>query len=66
MKALSRIIALAGLALTTAGPVLVFTGHLCVETNKQVMLAGMVIWFIGAVPWLGGREVRPSDKEVEI
>lgn len=57
---------MAGLALTTAGPVLVFTGHLGVETNKTVMLAGMIIWFVGAVPWLGGREIRTSDKEVEI
>lgn len=66
MKTIFRIIAMAGLAATAAGPVLVFTGQLGVETNKTLMLAGMVIWFIGAVPWIGGRQVRPSDTEVEI
>ncbi len=61
-----KIIALLGLVATAAGPVLTFTGGIDVPTNKIVMLAGMVVWFIGATPWLGGRNLQPADKEVEI
>ena len=65
MKAL-KAIAILGLIATAIGPILVFTGSTDVETNKTIMLAGMVAWLIGATPWLGSRKLRPSDSEVEI
>ncbi len=61
-----KIIGLLGLATTAIGPLLVFTGTLEVATNKLVMLIGMIVWFLGATPWLGTTKLQPSDKEVEI
>ncbi|GAA5484186.1 hypothetical protein [Haloferula sargassicola] len=65
MKAF-KIGALVGLILTAIGPVLVFTGTLDVEKNKTIMLIGMLLWFLGATPWLGSNKLQPADKEVEI
>ena len=58
--------ALIGLLATGAGPLLVYTGSLDVETNKMVMLGGMVVWFLGATPWLGSSHLQPTDEQVEI
>ena len=61
-----KILAILGLAATGIGPLLVFTGTLDVPTNKWVMLAGMIVWFVGATPWLGSDKLQPTDKQVEI
>lgn len=61
-----KAIALCGLLATALGPILMFTGTIDVEANKVVMLIGMIIWFIGGVPWLGSNKLQPTDKEVEI
>lgn len=65
MKAF-KALAWLGLATTALGPILVFTGAIDVPTNKTIMLAGMIVWFLGATPWLGSNKLQPSDKEVEI
>ncbi|MEP4079379.1 hypothetical protein [Haloferula sp.] len=65
MKAL-KAIAILGLIATATGPILTFTGSIDVETNKKIMLAGMITWFLGATPWLGSNKLEPTDSEVEI
>lgn len=66
MKKLLPIIALAGLALTILPPVIHLFGSLPVKTTFHLMTAGMVLWFASATPWLGKRDLRPSDSEVQI
>jgi hypothetical protein len=53
MTSIIKITALVGLLLTTAGPVLAYLSVIDIEKNKLIMLIGMIIWFIGATPWLG-------------
>ena len=65
MKAF-KAIAIVGLLATALGPILMFTGSVDVDTNKTIMLAGMIVWFIGGIPWLGSNKLQPTDKEVEI
>lgn len=65
MKAF-KTIAILGLTATALGPVLVFTGTIDMETNRKLMLAGMIVWFLGATPWLGSSKLQPADTEVEI
>ncbi len=65
MKAFKPI-AIGGLIATAAGPILLFTGAIDLETNKKVMLLGMIVWFLGATPWLGSNKLQPTDSQVEI
>lgn len=53
MTSIIKITALVGLLLTAAGPVLTYLSVIDIEKNKLIMLIGMIIWFIGATPWLG-------------
>lgn len=65
MKAF-KAIAIVGLLATAAGPFLTYTGSIDVEMNKKVMLGGMILWFLGATPWLGSSKLQPADSQVEI
>lgn len=66
MKFVFIVTALMGLITTAMGPILTFSGLIDVNTNKFVMLIGMIFWFIGGIPWLGRKDLQPADKEVEI
>lgn len=66
MKILFKIVAIIGLLLTIAAPVLAVTGSIDLERNKTLMFIGMIVWFLGATPWLAFNKLKPSDKEVEI
>ena len=66
MKTAFKAIAWIGLTATASGPILIFTGMIDVDTNKTVMFAGMIVWFIGATPWLGSNKIQPADTQVEI
>ena len=67
MKKLFKIAALIGLLLTIIPPVLLFVGAISsLATVKTLMLVGMIIWYIGATPWLGFQKLEPADLEVEI
>ena len=67
MKKLLKPAALIGLALTVIPPLLLFFGVMkSLEQVKQIMLGGMILWFITAIPWLAFRDLRPSDSQVEI
>jgi len=63
MKLLYKLLALSGLLLTVAPPYLHYTGTLTEAGMKSWVLAGTVIWFIGAIPWLGKKE---ADDRVSI
>jgi uncharacterized membrane protein len=56
MKYIYRVIAVAGLALTLVPPILLYTGALAEERMKFAMFIGALIWFTGAIPWLGRRK----------
>lgn len=52
MKILLIILSMVGLALTIVPSVLVFTQALAMETHKQWMLVGMLLWFFTAPYWM--------------
>lgn len=66
MKKLLPAVALTGLGLTIIPPAIHLFGDLAVKTTFLLMAIGMVLWFAAATPWLGRRDLRPSDKEVQI
>ncbi|MEZ5038876.1 MAG: hypothetical protein R2828_03265 [Saprospiraceae bacterium] len=47
-KNILKIIGVVGLGLTIIPSILVFVGSLSFETNKPLMLVGMVLWFLVA------------------
>ena len=59
-------VALIGLALTILPPILLFVGMIGLPLTKGIMLAGMIVWYLAATPWLAFQELKPSDTEVEI
>lgn len=50
-------ISIAGLALTIIPSVLVFAQDMTMETHKQYMLAGMLMWFCTAPFWMKEQEL---------
>jgi hypothetical protein len=60
-------VALIGLALTILPPLLLFAGAMdSLSLVKNLMLAGMIVWYVAATPWLAFQKLQPSDSEVEI
>ena len=49
MRLIFTILSYVGLALTVIPGILVFTGDLELETHKDIMIAGMLIWFVFAI-----------------
>ena len=67
MNKLFKPVALIGLALTILPPLLLFVGVIdSLPWTKNLMLAGMIIWYVAATPWLAFQKLKPSDSEVEI
>ena len=57
MNKFSKPLAILGLLLTLLPPVLLFLGAgICLGTTKNTMIAGMLLWFAGATPWLAFRK----------
>lgn len=52
MKSLYPIIALSGLALTIIPPAIHLFGTLDLKLTFNLMTAGMIVWILGATPWL--------------
>lgn len=53
MNKFSKPLAIIGLLLTIIPPVLLFLGAgICLTATKNTMFAGMLLWFVGATPWL--------------
>jgi hypothetical protein len=53
MKYIYPIAGLAGLLLLLVPAIMHFSGNMELEQMKNLMLAGTVIWFAAAIPWLG-------------
>lgn len=52
MKPILKTISYLGLALTVLSPILVWNGQISVETNKALLIAGMLLWFGTAIFWI--------------
>lgn len=65
MKPLAKSTALVGLALTLLPPLIFFFGALELDLVKGLMLAGMILWYAGAAPWLGIDHVEHVPGEDE-
>lgn len=53
MKYIYPVIGIAGLLLLLLPALSHFSGKMEVEQMKNLMFIGTVIWFAGAIPWLG-------------
>ena len=56
MKYLIRIVAVAGLALTLIPPIVFYLGGIPESSMKRYVFIGTLIWFAGAIPWLGRKK----------
>ncbi|YCM45447.1 hypothetical protein V2O64_05365 [Verrucomicrobiaceae bacterium 227] len=55
-------VAMIGLLLTIAPPILLFLGVSdSLATTKNTMFAGMIIWFTAAIPWLAFQKPEFDD-----
>ena len=60
MNALAKPIALLGLLLTLAPPLLLCFGAIGLPLLKTLLIAGMILWYLGAPFWLGTAEDRKA------
>ena len=58
MKNFYKIIALVGLILTLAPSLLFYFDVLDMEGMKLYMALGTLLWFSGAIPWLGQKKTQ--------
>jgi hypothetical protein len=56
MSYIYRVMALAGLAMTLVPPILFYLGSMAEDPMKRFMFIGFVLWFSGAIPWLGKKK----------
>lgn len=63
MKTLFKPLALGGLALSLLSPILLFANAINFDLMKLLMLVGMILWYLGATPWLGfgGKSSESAD-----
>jgi hypothetical protein len=69
MTKIAKPLALVGLALTILPPLLIFVGAMELNFLKPLMLIGMVLWYLGATPWLGissSEEIPNEDTHPKI
>ena len=66
MKKLLPALSMVGLGLTIVPPAIHLFAELALKTTFNLMTAGMIVWYLAATPWLGRRDLRPSDTEVQI
>lgn len=65
MKKFLKTISFIGILLTILPPVLLLAGATsCLHCTKNFMLAGMIIWFSAAIPWLGTSK-KPLDSSTQ-
>ena len=57
MRILLIIASIAGLALTIVPSVMVFAQDMTLDTHKQLMLLGMVLWFGTSPFWMKEQEL---------
>ena len=56
MKIIYRILAIIGLILLLVPALMYYFDSIGTEQMKSWMLLGTVIWFAGAIPWLGRKK----------
>ena len=56
MRTVYQIIAAAGLAMVLVPSILYFTGKVEAEQMKTYVFIGTMLWFAGAIPWLGKKK----------
>lgn len=63
MNKIAKPVALIGLALTLLAPLLLFFGAIDLAVLKIMLTIGMVVWYLGATPWLGlaSKEAIPGE-----
>lgn len=66
MNTLYKSVALIGLLLTILPPILATMGTIDLALTKTLMLVGMILWFLGATPWIAFSKLKPTDKNVDI
>jgi hypothetical protein len=52
MQPIFKTISYLGLAITVAAPLLVWAGKISIETNKIMLVIGMILWFGSAIFWI--------------
>ncbi len=57
LKIILIVISFTGLVLTIVPSVLVFVQEISMETHKQLMLPGMILWFFSAPFWMKEQEL---------
>lgn len=62
MKNIAKIISYLCLVLTIVPSFLVFMGKITADTNKDLMLAGTIGWFITAPFWMNKKVEEEEDK----
>jgi len=58
MKYFYIIVAIAGLALVLIPSLLLYLGRIEAEQMKNYMFIGTLLWFSGAIPWLGKKRAQ--------
>ncbi len=58
MKYFYMLIALAGLCLLLIPALLLYLGRIDAESMKNLMFVGTLLWFSGAIPWLGKKNTQ--------
>jgi len=53
MKYIYPIFGIAGLLLLLVPSIMHYRGNLDIDQMKNLMFVGTVVWFAGAIPWLG-------------
>lgn len=58
MKYIYRLMAILGLVLTLTPPLLYYFDSMNEERMKLIMFIGTLLWFTGAIPWLGKKNIQ--------
>jgi hypothetical protein len=58
MKIFYVLLAVAGLLLVLIPAVLLYLGKMEAGQMKNLMFVGTLLWFSGAIPWLGKKKVQ--------
>jgi hypothetical protein len=58
MKYFYILLAMAGLILVLLPSLLMYLGKMEVEQMKNYMFIGTLLWFSGAIPWLGKKRAQ--------
>jgi high-affinity Fe2+/Pb2+ permease len=62
MKNILKIISLAGLALTIVPSTLVFKHVIDLKLHYNLMIVGMVLWFVSAPLWMKSKSLEEKEQ----